>query len=279
MQRNYQQTAVTQFISVNNTQYAYRVLGINEGIPLIMFQHFTGNMENWDPDLINGLAEHFKVIIFDNKGVGGSEGTAPDNISEMAKDAESFIDALGYKKVNLFGFSMGGFITQQIALNRPEIVNKMILAGTGPKGGEGITDILNPLNVVSTMEPDESKLYLFYSPSERSRTVGKQILERMRERQIDRDPDATQETIMAQLQAILSWGQPDNEFKEKLGTIDIPVLVVNGTNDIVVPTINSYHLVQYLPNAKLSLYPDANHGAIFQYHDLFLEEAIPFLNK
>ena len=109
--------------------------------------------------------------------------------------------------------------------------------------------------------------------------MGKQILEKMRERQTDRDPDATQETIMAQLQAILSWGQPDNEFKEKLRTIDIPVLVVNGTNDIVVPTINSYHLVQYLPNAKLSLYPDANHGAIFQYHDLFLEEVIPFLTK
>jgi len=279
MKSNYQQSAETQFISVNNTLYAYRILGSKEGIPLIMFQHFTGNMENWDPDLINGLAEHFKVIIFDNKGVGGSEGTSPDNISDMAKDAESFIDALGYKKVNLFGFSMGGFITQQIALNRPEIVNKMILAGTGPKGGEGITDILIPLNVVSTMGPDDSKLYLFYSPSESSRTAGKQILERMRERQADRDPDATQETIMAQLKAILSWGQPDNEFKEKLRTIDIPVLVVNGTNDIVVPTINSYHLVQYLPNAKLSLYPDANHGAIFQYHDLFLEEAIPFLTK
>ncbi len=279
MKSNFQQLAVTQFISVHNTQYAYRVLGTNDGIPLIMFQHFTGNMENWDPDLINGLAEHFKVILFDNKGIGGSDGITPDNISDMAKDAESFIDALGYKKVNLFGFSMGGFIIQQIALNRPEIVNKMILAGTGPKGGEGIIDILNPLQEVSTMEPDESKLYLFYSPSESSRAIGKRILEKMKERQIDRDKEVTQDSIAAQLQAILSWGQPDNEFKEKLKTITNPVLVVNGTNDIVVPTINSYHLAQYLPNAKLSLYPDANHGAIFQYHELFLEEVIPFLNR
>jgi pimeloyl-ACP methyl ester carboxylesterase len=279
MEMNYHQSAVTQFINANDTRYAYRTLGNKEGIPLLLFQHFTGTMENWDPDLLNGLAEHFKVIIFDNKGVGGSEGTTPDNISDMAKDADSFIDALGFKKVNLFGFSMGGFITQQIALNRPEIVNKMILAGTGPKGGEGITDIVNPLNVVSTMRPDESKLYLFYSPSESSRAIGKRIIEKMKERQTDRDPDASQEAIMAQLNAILSWGQPDNDFKEKLKKVNIPVFVVNGTNDIVVPTINSYHLVQYLPHARLSLYPDANHGAIFQYHDLFLEEAIPFLYR
>jgi len=274
---NYHETAVTQFIDANGTRYAYRVLGKQSGIPLITFQHFTGSMENWDPALTNGFAKEFKVIVFDNKGVSASEGTTPDNIADMAKDAADFIAALGYDKVNLLGFSMGGFIAQQLALDHPQLVNKMILAGTGPKGGDGIVDIITPLNHISNMTDNDQKLYLFYSPSEESRAIGKSVLESMHKRQIDRDPNATQESIMAQLQAIIAWGQPDEEFKDKLKSIDIPVLVVNGNNDIVVPTINSYRLLQYLPKAKLSLYPDSNHGAIFQYHDLFLTEAIPFL--
>jgi len=276
---NYHETAPTQFINANGNRYAYRVLGDKPGIPLIMFQHFTGTMENWDPAVTNGLAEEFKVILFDNKGVGASEGTTPDKIGDMAKDAADFITALGYTKINLFGFSMGGFITQQLALDHPEFVNKMILAGTGPKGGYGIADIVKPLGEVSNMSDDDQKLYLFYSPSENSRRIGKSVLEQMHKRQVDRDPNATQESVMAQLQAIISWGQPDEEFRNKLKSITVPVLVANGNNDIVVPTINSYNLIQYLPNAKLSLYPDSNHGGIFQYHDLFLTEAIPFLNN
>ncbi len=278
--KDYHETAKTQFIETNGTHYAYRVLGDNAGTPLIMFQHFTGTMDNWDPALTNGLAAHFKVILFDNKGIGATNGTAPDNIAAQAKDAEDFIKALGYTKVNLFGFSMGGFITQQIALDQPGLVNKMILAGTGPKGGEGLAEITKPLTETQKMQSDEEvKLFLFYSNTQASREIGKQSLNRIYKRKKDRDPETKQEAVMAQLHSILGWAQPDETMKIRLNAITHPVLVVNGSNDTMVPTINSYIMFQNLPNAKLSLYPDSGHGAIFQYYEEFLAEAVPFLKK
>lgn len=278
--KDYHETAKTQFISANGTPYAYRVLGDDAGIPLIMFQHFTGTMDNWDPAVTNGLAAHFKVIIFDNKGIGATQGKTPDNIADQARDAEDFIKALGYTKVNLFGFSMGGFIAQQVALDQPGLVNKIILAGTGPKGGEGLAEITGPLTEAQKMKSDEEvKLFLFYSDTKTSRESGKQSLNRIYKRQKDRDPETKQEAVMAQLNAILKWAQPDEAMKTRLNTITHPVLVVNGNNDTMVPTINSYIMFQNLPNAKLTLYPDSGHGAIFQYFEDFLAEAVPFLKK
>lgn len=276
---DYHQAATTKFIEVNGTRYAYRILGNKIGIPLILLQHFTGTMDNWDPAVTNGLAQQFKVILVDNKGISSSGGKTPDNIAEMAKDIEDFIHALGYQKVNMLGFSMGGFVAQQIVLDQPQLINKLILAGTGPKGGDGIADIVKPLTIASKMSPDEQKLYLFYSPSTHSQAMGKLALARIHKRIINRDPEASQEAVMAQLKSILAWAQPDPNFKEQLKLITQPVLIINGNNDIVVPTINSYFLFQYLPNAKLSLFPDSNHGSIFQYHELFLAEAIPFLKN
>jgi len=276
---DFHQTAVTKFIEANGNRYAYRVLGNHAGIPLIFLQHFTGTMDNWDPAVSNGLAQHFKVILFDNRGVSASGGKTPTTIAEMAKDAEDFIKAMGFQKVNILGFSMGGFIAQQIVLDQPQLVNKLILAGTGPKGGDGILNIVKPLTEASKMAPDEQKLYLFYSSSNTSKESGKSALTRIQQRKADRDPEATGESITAQLTAILDWAQPDPNALTQLKTITQPVLIVNGNNDIVVPTINSYILFQNIPNAKLSLYPDSNHGAIFQYHELFVAEATKFFEN
>lgn len=276
---DYHQTTPTKFLEVSGTRYAYRVLGDKPGIPLILFQHFTGTMDNWDPAVTNGLAQQYKVILFDNKGIAGSGGQTPDNIADMAKDAIGFIKALGYNKINVLGFSMGGFIAQQIVLDEPQLINKLILAGTGPKGGEGIADIVTPLTAIQKMNPEDQKLYLFYSETEHSRDLGKAAQARIHKRVVDRDPEATNDAITAQLKSIIAWGQPDANSVTRMKQIKLPVLIVNGNNDIVVPTINSYTMFQNFPDAHLSLYPDANHGSIFQYPSLFLQEAISFLGK
>ena len=276
---DYHQSAPTKFIDAGGTRYAYRILGNKPGIPLILFQHFTGHMDNWDPRVTNGFAKSYTVILFDNKGVGASSGETPDNINQMAKDAVTFIKALGYSKVNLLGFSMGGFIAQQIALDEPQLVNKMILAGTGQKGSTGLDGIVVPLTAASKMGPEEQKLYLFYSPSAYSQTLGKEVQQRIHSRKINRDTDATNNSIMAQLHAILDWAKPGADSLDRLTQTRQPVFIVNGNNDIVVPTINSYIMAQHMPNAQLSLYPDANHGSIFQYADLFVSQATDFLKR
>ncbi|TCC92376.1 alpha/beta hydrolase [Pedobacter frigiditerrae] len=274
---DYHQTAVTQFIQANGNRYAYRSFGKKEGIALILLQHFTGTMDNWDPAVTNGLAKQFQVVLFDNKGIGASEGQTPDNIEAMAQDAISFIKALGYKKVNLLGFSMGGFIAQQITLDEPTLVNKLILAGTGPKGSQNLADIVKPLTASAGMTPDEQKLYLFYNTTPSSRLFGQQSLNRINKRKLNRDPDTEMPAIQAQLKSILGWAQPDANAVSQLRNVRIPVLIVNGNNDIMVPTINSYLMYQEIPNAKLNLYPDSGHGSIFQYPAMFVNEALNFL--
>ncbi len=270
------QTAVTKFIEVDGASYAYRMFGKKSGIPVILLQHFTGTMDNWDPAITNGLAEYFTVVLFDNKGIGASGGQTPSTIEAMAKDAISFIKILGVKKVNLLGFSMGGFISQQIAFDEPTLINKLILVGTGPKGGEGIAEIIKPLTASASMSKDEQKLYLFYETTSTSQALGKEALQRINKRIEHRDPDTKLPSIQAQLQSIMQWAESDPASHHQLKNIHHPVLVINGSNDIVVPTINSYVLFQHLPNAKLSLYPDSGHGSLFQYPELFLTEAIPF---
>ena len=271
--------AETKFIEVNGTKYAYRKIGKTSGVPLILLQHFTGTLDNWDPAVTNGLAKHFQVILLDNKGIGSSEGQTPVTIEEMAHDVAAVIKAMGFNKVDVLGFSMGGFIAQQLALDHPELINKLILAGTGPKGGEGIADIVKPLTASSSMNAVDQKLYLFYNQTPLSTELGREAIERINSRTVNRDPDAQLPSIQAQLGSIIAWGQPDASFLKKLKGISQPVLIVNGNNDIVVPTINSYVLFQNLPNAKLNLYPDAGHGSIFQYPEMFLAEAVPFLKQ
>jgi len=270
-------TAPNQFIEAGGTRYTYRIFGKKAGLPLVLLQHFTGTLDNWDPKITDGLAKHFRVILFDNKGIGASGGETPDTIRAMAGDAVCFIQALGIKKVNLLGFSMGGFVAQQIILNAPDLVNKLILAGTGPKGSKDIAGIVKPLTESASMSPDEQKLFLFYGSTSTSRILGQKSLARINKRTVNRDQDTSPDAIEAQLKSILSWAEPDADYLGLLKQIKQQVFVVNGSNDIVVPTINSYVLFQNLPNARLSLYPDSGHGSIFQFPALFLSEAVPFL--
>jgi pimeloyl-ACP methyl ester carboxylesterase len=272
-------TAVTQFIDAGGTRYAYRQFGQAEGIPLLLLQHFTGTMDNWDPQVTDGLAEHFPVLLFDNKGIGATQGETPDNIEAMAQDALSFVKALGLTKVNLLGFSMGGFIAQQIALDAPELVHKLILAGTGPKGGEGLASSEAALSATAGMSAVDQKLYFFYKPTATSRALGLQSLDRINTRTIHRDPETPLQGIQSQLKAIIGWSRPDETVFERLSRIKQPVLVVNGSDDIICPTVNSILMFQHLPNARLSLYPDSAHGSIFQYPVAFLAEAVRFFKK
>lgn len=271
------QRAETKRVVVDETSFAYRTFGKSDGIPLVFFQHFTGTMDNWDPAVTNGLSKDFLVVLFDNKGIGGSHGKTPVTIEAMAVDAVMFLRALGFKKVNVLGFSMGGFIAQQIMLIEPHLINKILLVGTAPKGGQGIAGIVNLLTESAAMKPDEQKMYMFYESTATSMSLGAKSLERMNERKIDRDPETNLTAIEAQLKSILSWAKPDQTYLARLQQIGIPTLIVNGSNDIVVPTVNSYVMFQNFPNARLSLYPDSGHGSIFQYPELFLWEAIPFL--
>jgi pimeloyl-ACP methyl ester carboxylesterase len=270
-------TVITKFIEANGVRYAYRIFGKKTERPLIFLQHFTGTMDNWDPLITNGLAKYTQIVIFDNKGIGASGGDTPDNIDGMASDAMSFIKALGFNKVNLLGFSMGGFIAQQIVLDEPELVDKIILAGTGPKGGEGLAGSEPALTYTANMTPEEQKLYFFYHSTDSSRAFGRKSLARINERRVNRDPDSRPAAIMSQLKSIIGWSKPDQNMIGRMKQIQQPVLIVNGSHDIICPTINSYLMFQNMPNAKLSLYPDSGHGSIFQYPDLFLAETVPFL--
>ena len=269
----------TEFIDVNGTRYAYRSFGTEDTIPLILLQHFTGTMDDWDPMVTNGFAKHFPVVLFDNKGIGASSGQTPNTIESMAKDTISFIKAMGFNKVNLLGFSMGGFIAQQITLYEPGLVNKIILAGTGPRGGEGIAEITTPLTVSASMHPIEQKLYMFYGPTSSSQKSGTESQARINKRTVNRAPNTSGPSIQAQLASILQWAKTDSTFSKQLKQLGHPILIVNGSNDIVVPTVNSYAMFNYFDNARLSLYPDSGHGSIFQFPELFLAEAIPFLKN
>jgi pimeloyl-ACP methyl ester carboxylesterase len=276
---DYHQTAVTQFIETAGTKYAYRVLGDKPGTPLILLSPLSGSMDDWDPAITNGLARQYKVILFDNKGVGESNGKTPNNIADMANDAVGFIKALGYSKVNLLGFSMGGFITQQIVLTQPQLVNKIILTGTGPKGSEGLADVGKIFASGSGLSPTESFLKFLFAPSTTSKAAGQLSYDRIHKRTVNRDAATTGESGGAQLTAVLGWAQPNSNAFNELKTIAQPALIVEGQDDLLVPVVNSFNMYRNMPNAQLSLYPDAGHGSIFQYPDLFLHTVTDFLNN
>jgi pimeloyl-ACP methyl ester carboxylesterase len=268
--------AATKTVRVNGTNFVYREIGNKSGIPVVFLHHLTAVLEDWDPAIADGLASR-PVIVFDNRGVGGSGGRTPDNVADMAKDAIAFIDALGLAKVDLFGFSLGGFIAQIIAQERPDLVRRIILAGTAPAGGEGIINVgavLQDAIAKAGAENKHPKHLLFFRPSKDSQKAADAFLSRLSERKEDRDVAVTNEAIHAQVTAITKWGMAATG---SLGAIKQPVLVVNGDNDIMAPTINSVELARKLPNAELSIFPDAGHGAIFQYHDVFVDQALRFL--
>jgi pimeloyl-ACP methyl ester carboxylesterase len=249
---------------------------------VVLLQHFMGNLDNYDPAITNELATNREVILTDNAGVGLSTGTAPETVAGMAQDAASLIDALGLEHVDLFGFSMGGFVAQQIAVDRPELVRRIVLVGTGPRGGEGMGGLdpeVAPLFGTAYNPQDLMWLPIFFSPSGRSQAAGRQFLERIRARTDDRDAPVSEATIAAHLAAAHEWGAAAPGSYDYLKRICHPTLVINGNNDIVVATVNSYILQQNLPNAELIIFPDSNHGSHFQFTAPFNRYVSDFLGR
>jgi len=274
-------TAPTQFITGNGIQFAYRRFGKTGGLPLVFTQHFTGTLDNWDPAVTNALALEREVILFDNAGVAASGGEVAETIKGIADTALDFIDALGLKKIDLFGFSMGSFVAQQITLERPELVNRLILVGSGPRGGEGLATFSPEVWAMLTTvyDPaDELLLDTFFSPTETSQAAGRLFLDRIRSRKEGRDTNINDKVIPAQLAAIAEWGTVKEGSFDYLKELKLPVLVVNGKHDVLFPTINSYLLQQHLPDAQLIIYPDANHASHYQFHENFVKQATLFLD-
>ncbi|PWV56311.1 alpha/beta fold hydrolase [Chitinophaga sp. S165] len=274
---DYHQTAKTQFVQSGDTKYAYRVLGDKEGTPLVMVSPLGGTMDDWDPALTNGLAQKYKVIIFDNQGVASSTGKTPSTIADMAKGAVTFIKALGYTKVNLMGFSMGAFITQQIVLTEPALVNKIVLTGVGPKGSEGLSKLPDILAGGAGLNPLESFLYFGFTTSTASRDAGKLSYERTLKRTVNRDSTLSNESSVAQLTAVLAWAQPYPNALKELEAVTQPTLILQGEKDRPVPVVNAINISQHIPNARLVVYPDAAHAALFQLPDEFTKEIADFL--
>ncbi|MCU1456442.1 MAG: alpha/beta hydrolase [Actinomycetia bacterium] len=274
--------APTRFVEANETRFAYRRFGEPIGTPIVLLQHFMGNLDNYDPAITDALAMDREVILTDNAGVGLSTGAAQDTVAGMARDAASLIDALGLEPVDLFGFSMGGHVAQQIAVDRPERVRRLVLVGTGPRGGDGMDQLapdVAPLFGTVHDPQDLMWLPIFFSPSEASQAAGRRFLERIRARTDDRDAPVSEATVAAHLAAAHEWGAAAPDSFDYLRGIRHPALVVNGSNDIVVPTINSYILQQNLPNAELILFPDSNHGSHFQFTELFNRYVTDFLDR
>jgi pimeloyl-ACP methyl ester carboxylesterase len=275
-----QQTAPNLFVESNGIRYAYRRLGASEGIPLVFLMHFRGTMDSWDPAVVDPLAKHRPVILFGNAGIGLSGGEAPKSIEAMAGHVETFLDALKLKTVDLLGFSIGGYIAQQVALDRPGLVRRLILVGTGPQGGEEMAHFSPEVRAVVSKAAgaDASLPILFFAPSERSQAAARAFLSRLAARTAEREPQVTPQAAQAQIAALIAWGTPpEGNRYGRLAELKLPVLVVNGNHDIMIPTINSYILAQHLPDAKLIIYPDAGHGSLFQYHEDFVDEVSRFL--
>ncbi|MEV7605114.1 alpha/beta hydrolase [Paenarthrobacter sp. NPDC089322] len=271
--------APTSAVTAGGVTYAYRELGPKGGVPVIFLVHLAATMDNWDPRIIDPIAKKHHAITFSNAGVGSSSGKVPATVEEMADDAVTFIKALGFEKVDLFGLSLGGMIAQAMVIKHPGLVRKLILAGTGPAGGKGIDrvpaityyDILR-----ATLTRQDPKEFLFFNRNATGKPAAKAFIERLQERTTNRETPVRIKAFQTQLKAIRTWGrsQPVN-----LGVITQPTLIANGDNDRMVPSILSNSMHQRIPGSELIIYPDSGHGAIFQFHDRFVPAALEFLGR
>src|SRR3954447_23475284 len=271
-------TAPTRTVNAGGVEFAYRQLGPSVGVPVVFLTHLAAVLDNWDPRVVDGIAAKHRVITFDNRGVGASSGSTPKTIEEMASDAVTFLRALGLDQVDLFGFSMGGMIAQVIAQQQPQLVRKMIIAGTGPAGGEGIENVTR-ISYLDTarglLARQDPKQFLFFTRTSNGRRAGKQFLARLEERTEDRDKAISIRSFRAQLKAIHRWGR---QQPADLSSIHQPVLVMNGESDRMVPSKNTVDLDRRLPDSQLFVYPDAGHGGVFQFHEDFVKRALEFLS-
>jgi pimeloyl-ACP methyl ester carboxylesterase len=276
------QTAPTQFVEANGIRFAYRRFGNSGGVPLVFNQHFTGTMDHWDPAVTDGLAATREVILFNNAGVSSSSGEVPTSCEQMGTNVVSFIKALGLPKVDVLGFSIGGFVAQEITLQAPDLVRRLVLVGTGPRSGESMATLTPEAEEIfgaTYDEPDHLWLRVHFTRSEKSQAAGREFLKRFRLRAQNRDPEVNEKVAPAQIEAISKWGAPREKPFEYLKSIRQPTLVVNGDNDVVIYSVNSLILQRHLPNAQLILYPDANHGSQYQYPDRFVRHVSLFLSE
>jgi pimeloyl-ACP methyl ester carboxylesterase len=269
--------APTRTIAVGGVPFAYRELGPDSGVPVIFLHHLMAVLDDWDPQVIDGVAAQRRVIAFDNRGVGASGGSVPPTIDEMGRDAIAFIRALGFRQVDLLGFSLGGGVAQMIALQAPTLVRRMILAGTGPRGGGGIDEI-NRIAVIAYLKAaltlSDPRNFLFFPRTPEGKRAAKDYFSRLKERTEDRDKPISLQARRAQLQAIKTAGlsAPDD-----LSVITQPVFVANGDHDLMVASSLSADLARRLPNAQLTIYPDSGHGGVFQHHRAFVPAVLNFL--
>lgn len=267
----------TRSVDVGGTRFAYRELGPDTGVPVIFLNHLFGELDRWDPRVVDGIAAKHRVIVFDNRGIGASGGSTPSSVKAMAHDAIAFIRALGLEQVDLLGYSLGGFISQLIALEEPQLVRKIILAGTGPAGGVGIdrvTQVMVRALIKGGLTFRHPEYYLFFTSTANGRRAARSFLRRLKERRHNRDKSVSLPALFAQLKAIRDWGR---QAPNDVSRIKQPVVVANGDQDEMVPSSNSVDLARRIPGAELVLYEDAGHGGIFQYHEQFVAKALAFL--
>jgi pimeloyl-ACP methyl ester carboxylesterase len=276
------QTAPTQFVEANGIRFAYRRFGNTAGVPLVFNQHFTGTMDHWDPAVTDGFAKDREVILFNNAGVSNSSGRVPTRIEKMGVHAVAFIKTLRLTRVDVLGFSIGGFVAQEIALQAPDLVRRLVLVGTGPRSGEGMATLTPEAQEIfgaSYDKPDHLWLRVHFTKSEKSQAAGREFLKRFRLRAENRDPEVNEKVAPAQIEAISEWGAPQEKPFEYLKSIRQPTLVVNGGKDVIIYSVNSFILQQHLPNAQLILYPDGNHGSQYQYPKQFVRHVSAFLSE
>lgn len=270
----------TQTITAAGVTFAYRELGKHHGgTPVVMLTHLAAVLDNWDPRIIDGLAARHHVIAFDNRGIGASSGSPSSSMEAMADDAITFIQAKGLQKVDLLGFSLGGMVAQEVVLKEPQLVRKLVLAGTGPAGGEGIGTVAGVTfydMARGFFTGQDAKQFLFFTRTPAGIEAGKAFLERLKERTEDRDTEITVSAFLAQLEALRVWGK---KAPADLSVVKQPVLVVNGDQDRMVPTVNTHDLARRLPNSQLIIYPDAGHGGAFQFHADFVRSTLGFLAR
>jgi pimeloyl-ACP methyl ester carboxylesterase len=267
----------TRTVDVDGVKFVYRELGNGSDIPVVFLHHLTAVLDDWDPRIIDGIAAHHRVIAFDNRGVGGTGSSVPHTVEQMGADAIAFIRALGLEKVDLFGFSLGGGVAQMVALQAPELVRRMILAGTGPRGGGGI-DQITRIAVIAYLKAgltfSDPRNFLFFPRTAEGKRAASDYFNRLKERTHNRDKRISMQARIAQLKAIRHAGQSE---PDDLSLITQPVFVANGDHDLMVDSSHSADMARRLPNAQLKIYPNSGHGGVFQHHPTFLADALQFL--